>query len=389
MRVKRVFLIVLDSLGVGALDDARDFGDEGANTLLSIFKTGMLKIPNLISLGIGDIEGVDYIESGERLGAVGRLAEQSRGKDTTTGHWEIAGIITKTPMPTFENGFPREMIAEFEARIGRGTLCGLPYSGTAVINDYGAEHIRTGKPIIYTSADSVFQIAAHEDTVDRETLYNYCRVAREMLVGEWGVGRVIARPFVGDEGNFVRTDGRRDFSLVPDGRNLLTSVKNAGLDVISVGKIKDIFAGVGITRAIPTHSNTEGLSVFGKLLLEDFSGLCFINLVDFDMKYGHRQDARGYALALNEFDLALGEAIPTLGDGDVIVIAADHGCDPSDDSTDHTREYIPLIVFGKGIAPSQLGTGKGFANIGRTICSLLGVTPNFDTGEDYSTLLLK
>ncbi len=389
MRVKRAFLIVLDSLGVGMQEDAYRYGDEGANTLFSVYRTGKLDIPNLRALGIGDIDGVGYLKSGEGLAAVGRLRERSAGKDTTTGHWEIAGIVTNTPMPTFPDGFPRDMLDEYERLIGRRVLCGLPYSGTAVIAEYGKEHMETGFPIVYTSADSVFQVAAHEDIISREELYGYCTAARRMLTGKWGVGRVIARPFVGTDGNFTRTDGRRDFSLVPDGRNLLTSLKGAGLEVISVGKINDIFAGVGITEAIPTHSNTEGISMFLELLKRDFEGLCFINLVDFDMKYGHRQDAVGYAHAINELDAALGNALPRLREGDVLIITADHGCDPSDDSTDHTREFIPLIIYGDKIRPVSLGTGESFANIGKTLCSLFGVTPSFEAGEDYSPLILK
>ena len=389
MRMKRAFLIVLDSLGVGMLEDAYLYGDEGANTLLSIYNTGLLNIPNLRALGIGDIAGVEYLKTGKRVASVGRLREMSAGKDTTTGHWEIAGILTHEPMPTFPEGFPKDMLQEFERRIGRQVLCGLPYSGTAVINEYGKEHIRTGMPIVYTSADSVFQIAAHEDIISRETLYEYCKCAREMLVGKWGVGRVIARPFIGKEGNFTRTDGRRDFSLRPPEDNLLTSLMSCGLDVISVGKIKDIFAGVGITEAIPTHSNSEGIATFLELLRRDFNGLCFINLVDFDMKYGHRQDAVGYALALNEFDACLSKALPMLREDDVLIITADHGCDPSDDSTDHTREHTPLIIYGKSILPADLGTGESFANIGKTVCSLLGVKPGFTLGEDLTSKILK
>ncbi len=387
--MKRVFLIVLDSLGVGASHDAHRFGDEGADTLFSVYKTGELNIPNLIRLGIGSIDGVGYLGGDECLGAVARLTEKSMGKDTTTGHWEIGGIITGEPMPTFPDGFPREMVSEFEKRIGIGTLCALPYSGTAVINDYGDEHLKTGKPIIYTSADSVFQIACHDSVADTDTLYRYCEIAREMLVGKWGVGRVIARPFTGDVGSFVRTADRRDFSIRPDERNLLTSICDAGLDVISVGKIKDIFAGVGITRSVVTHSNDEGQAAMLDLMHEDFSGLCFINLVDFDMKYGHRQDAVGYARALSSFDEALGQVVDALRPDDVLIITADHGCDPADDSTDHTRERVPLIIYGQRIKSGNLGTIDGFACIGKTICSLLSVKPNFEAGQNLCELILK
>ena len=306
--MKRVFLIVLDSLGIGEAPDANLFSDLGANTLRSLYKTDTLRIPNLISMGLGNIDGVDFIEKTySPTAAVGRLCEASRGKDTTVGHWEIAGVISERPLPTYPDGFPPEIMEKIERAVGRGTLCNKPYSGTEVIREYGKEHIETGKLIVYTSADSVFQIAAHEDIVPPETLYEYCRSAREILSGEHAVGRVIARPFVTDDaGGFRRTSNRRDFSLEPQGKTVLDAICEAGLEVISVGKIKDIFAGRGISEAITSHGNTEGLSLTRELLERDFCGLAFVNLVDFDSNYGHRQDALGYAGALNEFDCWLG-----------------------------------------------------------------------------------
>ena len=294
------------------------------------------------------------------------------GKDTTTGHWEMAGIISDAPMPTFPEGFPRELMDAFEAAVGRGTLCNLPYSGTDVIRDYGKEHVETGKLIVYTSADSVFQIAAHEDIVPIEELYEICRTAREMLTGKYGVGRVIARPFIGTAPDFKRTENRRDFSLVPPADTMLNKLSKDGFDVIGVGKIGDIFAMSGITETYPTHNNTEGMAKTTELLDKDFRGLCFVNLVDFDMKYGHRQDAIGYATALNEFDAWLGKTLPALKDDDTLIITADHGCDPTDNSTDHTREYVPCFVYGHDIPSKNLGTLLGFDFVASTVYELLG-----------------
>lgn len=372
--MKRVFLIVLDSFGVGAMPDAADFGDAGANTLRRISLSPKFKIPNLLSLGLGRIEGVENLSSPTApTSAVGRVLELSSGKDTTTGHWELMGLISENPMPTYPDGFPVEIISAFEERIGRSVLCNKPYSGTAVINDYGAEHLESGKPIVYTSADSVFQIAAHEEITDVDTLYEYCKIARNILTGEHAVGRVIARPFIGKEGEFVRTAKRRDFSVVPPSDTLLDILKSEGKRVISVGKISDIFAGRGITDSYPTHSNGEGIETTLRLMDEDFEGLCFLNLVDFDMLYGHRQDVDGYAAALSEFDAALPEITARLRSDDTLIITADHGCDPGDDSTDHTREYIPLIVYGEGIRPMALGTLRGFASVGALVADLLSV----------------
>ena len=371
---RRVFLIVLDSFGVGEAPDAAAFGDAGANTLAGISKTGLLNIPNLTSLGLGSIDGVSCIDACSAPKATyGRMEERSMGKDTTTGHWEIAGLISEAPMPTFPEGFPAELMEAFEKAVGRGTLCNLPYSGTDVIRDYGKEHVETGKLIIYTSADSVFQIAAHEDIVPIEELYEICRTARKLLCGKYGVGRVIARPFVGSYPDYKRSENRRDFSLLPPSDTMLNKLSSAGFDVIGVGKIGDIFAMSGITKTYPTHNNGEGMAKTTELLKEDFNGLCFVNLVDFDMKYGHRQDAVGYAEALNAFDAWLGEALPLLSDDDVLIITADHGCDPTDNSTDHTREYVPFLMYGNNIPAQNVGTLLGFDNISKKIYELLAV----------------
>lgn len=381
---KRAFLIVLDSFGIGALPDAHLFGDSGANTLRSVHDTGILDIPNLISLGLGNIDGVDFIKKTDTpLGVFGKSTEKSMGKDTTVGHWEIAGLISNEPMPTFENGFDKEIIDKFEELTGRKVICNLPYSGTEVIKDYGKEHIDTGALIIYTSADSVFQIAAHEDYVPLEKLYEYCEIARKMLVGKWGVGRVIARPFVGEYPNFKRTTNRRDFSLEPTGKTVLDALKENNFDVISVGKINDIFASRGITKKIKTHSNLEGIKETISLLDSDFCGLCFTNLVDFDMVYGHRNDAIGYAKALNEFDSYLPQIIGKLRDDDLLIITADHGCDPGDKSTDHTREYVPVLVYKTGITPKNLGIIPSYSVIASTIADYFGV--NYKT--EYESIL--
>ncbi|MBO5778638.1 MAG: phosphopentomutase [Clostridia bacterium] len=369
---KRVFLIVLDSFGIGAAPDAADFGDKGADTLGSIAKSGKLHIPNLTAMGLGNIEGVSAIDkTAAPTASVARLREKSRGKDTTTGHWEIAGIISERPMPTYPNGFPEEVMTAFEQAVGRGTLCNLPYSGTDVIRDYGEEHLATGKLIIYTSADSVFQIAAHESLVPPEELYEICRTAREQLQGEHGVGRVIARPFEGEAGAFRRTENRKDFSLLPPAPTVLNRLSDEGYDVIGVGKIGDIFSMAGITETYPTHNNREGMKVTSELVKKDFHGLCFINLVDFDMLYGHRQDAAGYATAMSEFDAWLGEFVKELRPDDVLMITADHGCDPSDNSTDHTREYVPYLTYGAQIAPENRGTLLGFDTIGQEVSAFL------------------
>lgn len=372
MMKKRVFVTVLDSFGIGAAPDAAQFGDTNANTLASVAATGELRIPNLISLGLGNIDGVSAVPTtSSPRAAFARLQEKSRGKDTTTGHWELMGIVSEQPMPTYPDGFPREVIDAFEKAVGRGTLCHLPYSGTDVIRDYGEEHLKTGKLIVYTSADSVFQIAAHEELIPTEELYRICRIAREILCGEHGVGRVIARPFEGDAPNFRRTANRRDFSLIPPKETCLDRLQKNDLDVIGVGKIGDIFAMQGIQKSYPSHSNTEGMEITRRIASEDFCGLCFTNLVDFDMHFGHRQDAMGYAHALNAFDAWLGEFLPCMQEDDVLIITADHGCDPSDDSTDHTREYVPFLMVGNTVVPKNLGTIHGFDFVGETVYKLL------------------
>ncbi|MBP3495597.1 MAG: phosphopentomutase [Clostridia bacterium] len=372
--MKRVFLIVLDSFGVGKMPDSIEFGDENPNTLKSISKSSYFNIPNLIKLGLGNIDGVECIKKTDTPMAIyAKCGELSRGKDTTVGHWEIAGVISNSPLPTYPNGFPSEILNEFTRRTGRGVICNLPYSGTEVIKDYGREHIETGDLIVYTSADSVFQIAAHEDYVPIDKLYEYCEIAREILVGEHGVGRVIARPFKGEYPNFVRTSNRRDFSLAPSDTTLLDALYQNGYDVISIGKINDIFAGRGISISNKTHSNKDGILKTIEYINSDFNGLCFTNLVDFDMLYGHRNDVDGYAKALSEFDSYLPEILSGLKDDDLLIITADHGCDPGDISTDHTREYVPLLVYHNGIKAQNLGTLESFSFIASTIANLFNI----------------
>ncbi len=371
---KRVFLIVLDSFGVGELPDAADFGDNGANTLRSCFNTGKLNVPNMAKIGLFNIDGVDFGEKESApSGAVMRLSELSKGKDTTTGHWEIAGIVSEKPFPTFPDGFPSEVIAEFEKRTGRKTLCNKPYSGTKVIADYGEESIKTGALIVYTSADSVFQIAAHESVVPVEKLYEYCEIAREILQGDFAVGRVIARPFEG-EYPFTRTPRRHDFSLIPPKTTMLDVLKENGLDVIGVGKIYDIFAGKSVTECDRKIGNSVDMDITSEYQKKDFYGLCFTNLVDFDMLYGHRRNAVGYAQALNEFDAWLSGFMAKMRSDDVLIITADHGCDPCHSGTDHTREYIPVMVYGNEIKPLNLGTRTGFCDIAATVLELLNIT---------------
>ncbi len=372
---RRVFLIVLDSFGIGYEPDADDFGDRGANTLKTIMQSENFQVPVMEQLGLFAIDGTPKGEVPDSLlGAYGRLQEQSRGKDTTVGHWEIAGLISERPLPVYPDGFPPEVIAEFEAKTGRKVLCNQPYSGTEVIARYGEEHRKTGALIVYTSADSVFQIAAHEDVVPTEQLYEYCRIAREILQGEHGVGRVIARPFTGAEGNFVRTSGRHDFSLVPPGDTMLDLLQRGGFRTVSVGKIFDIFAGKGIAESHPTKGNADGMRTAMEVAATDFEGLCFINLVDFDMVYGHRNDIDGYAAAAAEFDRWLPGFMEQMKEGDILMITADHGCDPGFPGTDHTREYIPLMVCGTDIRRGvNIGTRKSFSDIGATVLELFGI----------------
>ena len=379
---KRVFLIVLDSVGIGAMPDAHLWGDEGSNTVGAIRRHPDFSCPNLESLGFFNIDtvggGVDAPK-----GSFARMNEASKGKDTTIGHWEIAGIYSPRPLPTYPEGFPKELMAEFERLTGRGTLCNLPYSGTDVIRDFGDEHLKTGKLIIYTSADSVFQIAAHESLVSREELYRYCEIARELLQGEHGVGRVIARPFDG-EYPYKRTSGRHDFSLTPPSVTAPDLLKEAGFDTISVGKIFDIFAGRGFTESYPTVSNSDGCDKSIAIMDRDFNGLCFINLVDFDMVYGHRNNLEGYAKAMTDFDKRLGEMLPKLGDEDILIITADHGCDPATPSTDHSREYTPMVITGKSVKGGvNLGTRDSFADIGTTVLEYFGLDASKIYGKSF------
>ncbi|MBQ7829329.1 MAG: phosphopentomutase [Clostridia bacterium] len=358
---KRAFIIVLDSFGIGELPDAADFGDEGSHTLRAVAGLPEFNCPNLAKMGLFNIEGaaVGKAPEAEPIAAHGRMAELSKGKDTTTGHWEIAGLVSERALPTYPDGFPDEIISELERRTGKKVICNKPYSGTEVIKDYGEEHLRTGALIVYTSADSVLQIATHEKIVPLSELYRYCEIAREIMQGEHGVGRIIARPF-GGEYPFQRLSGRHDYSLLPPKPTMLDRLKNSGYDVISVGKINDIFAGQGVTESHPTKSNSEGMDVAISMQDKDFDGLCFVNLVDFDMVYGHRNNAAGYANALTEFDLRLGEFLPRMKENDLLIITADHGCDPATPSTDHSREYVPLFIYGKGVKPENLGTKQGF-----------------------------
>ena len=388
--MKRVFLIVLDSFGIGQMPDAAAFGDVDVNTLASCAATGMLEIPNMIAAGLGNIDGVDCLpKTTAPTGAVARLTEKSMGKDTTIGHWEIAGVISDEPLPTYPNGFPEEVLEPFRKATGRGVLANAPWSGTAVIEAYGKQHMETGDLIVYTSADSVFQIAAHEDIVPPEQLYEYCRIARKILVGKHGVGRIIARPFVGTPGNFTRTANRHDFSLEPPKATLLDAVKAAGKASIGVGKIYDIFAGIGLTDHVYNKSNADGMQHTENYVNQEFEGLCFINLVDFDMQYGHRRDPEGYANALNAFDKWLPGFLEKLGEEDLVMITADHGCDPAyAATTDHTREYVPLLVLGKRVKPVNLGTRASFADIAATVADYLGI-PLDTPGKSFTSQILR
>lgn len=379
---KRAFLIVLDSMGVGAMPDAKDWGDEGSNTLRSIRQHPAFSCPNLEKMGLFAIDGIGEKTVSPRT-CYARMTEASKGKDTTIGHWEIAGIYSPKPLPTYPNGFPDSLIKEFEKQTGRGVLCNRPYSGTEVIKDYGEEHLKTGKLIVYTSADSVFQIAAHEDLVPVQTLYRYCEQARELLQGEHGVGRVIARPFNGKY-PFTRTPRRHDYSLTPPSATMPSLLKEKGFDVISVGKIYDIFAGQGFTESYPTVNNGDGMDKTMGIVHRDFNGLCFVNLVDFDMVYGHRNDVAGYAKAMTEFDAWLGEFLPLLKEEDLLIITADHGCDPATPSTDHSREYTPMLAYGKKLKEGvNLGTRDSFADIGATLLEWFGLPSDAIFGKSF------
>ncbi|WP_258359191.1 phosphopentomutase [Moorella sulfitireducens (nom. illeg.)] len=389
MVIDRVIIIVLDSVGVGELPDAAKYGDEGSNTLGHIAARVDLRLPNMGRLGLGNIIPLKGIAPvGAPAAAYGKMASRAAGKDTTSGHWELAGVVLDRPFPLYPHGFPPEIIEPFEKAIGRKVLGNKPASGTVIIEELGPEHMRTGYPIVYTSADSVFQIAAHEDVIPVQELYRYCKIARQLLAGEHAVGRVIARPFVGEPGHFIRTDRRQDFSLEPPRPTLLDAVKSAGYQVMAVGKIKDIFAGRGISRWIHTHDNMDGVDQTCNLMREGGRGLIFTNLVDFDMRYGHRNDVAGYAAALEAFDRRLPELLEALNEKDVLVLTADHGCDPTTPSTDHSREYVPLLVCGKHIRPVNLGVRPTFADLGATVAELFYVSYNLD-GESFASILLK
>lgn len=367
--MKRVFLIVLDSFGIGEMPDANLFGDVGCSTIRSISQSKYFNVPNMKQIGLFNI---DEISCGKKelnpIGSFARMTEVSKGKDTTIGHWEISGIESKYPLPTYPHGFPEDIISEFERKTGRKVICNKPYSGTEVIKDYGKQHVESGDLIVYTSADSVFQIAAHEDVVPVQQLYKYCEIARGILKGEHAVGRVIARPFTGEYPNYERTSNRHDFSVVPPETTMLDQLKENGKDVIAVGKINDIFVGKGITDFVRTKDNDDGVAHTLRIMDKDFEGLCFVNLVDFDMVYGHRNDVEGYAKALARFDKSLSDIISKLRKDDILMITADHGCDPGDISTDHTREYTPLLIYGQLIKPGvNLGTRKTFSDIAATI----------------------
>jgi phosphopentomutase len=390
--INNVTLIVLDSVGIGELPDAYRYSDEGSNTLSNIIRDAKdVSLPNLNKLGLGTIKGVTGLQSVNEIdGSYGRLMEKSPGKDTTTGHWEIGGIILEQPFPTFPNGFPNELISQFERLIGTKIIGNKVASGTVIINELGQEHISTGYPIVYTSADSVFQIAAHEDIIPVNKLYEICKTAREILKDKYAVGRVIARPFTGESGNFTRTSNRRDFSLKPIHDTLLDRIKNEGYEVMAVGKIEDIFGGQGITESIHTENNMDGVDKTIEFMKKHKKGLVFTNLVDFDMKYGHRNDVEGYAKALMDFDIRLPEIISNLREDEVLMITADHGCDPTTESTDHSREYIPVLIYGDKIKKGvDIGTRESFTDIGKTIIEMLGIHDEKANGQSFANMIMK
>ena len=387
--MRRVILIVLDSVGIGELPDAAKYGDAGSNTLLSAAGSPYFRMNHMERLGLFQIEGfrkeIGKIHPENRMrpeGAFARLAERSAGKDTTIGHWEIAGLVSPEPMPVFPDGFPEELIRALEEKTGRRVICNRPYSGTEVIRDYGEEQRQTGALIVYTSADSVLQIAAHEEVVPVPELYRYCEIARELCQGPWGVGRIIARPFTG-EWPFVRTANRHDYSLEPTGETMLDAIAAAGQEVRGVGKIYDIFAGRGVTKTVRTSGNADGIEKTLAWMREDFGGLLFTNLVDYDMLYGHRNDVDGYAKALTYFDEKLPELMAAMKPEDILMITADHGCDPATPSTDHSREYVPLVICGAAVRPgTDLGTRCSFADIAATAVDYLGVKAGI-SGESF------
>ncbi|HEX7708400.1 MAG TPA: phosphopentomutase [Thermoanaerobaculia bacterium] len=374
---RRAIVVVCDSLGVGELPDAAEFGDEGSNTLGHVLDAEHPTLPNLSSLGL--LHTLPEPRSTESpIGAWGRMAELSAGKDTTTGHWEMMGLVVADPFRTYPDGFPPEVIEEYERRIGRTTLGNKPASGTVILDELGEEHMRTGRPIVYTSGDSVFQVAAHEKIIPVEELWQICQTARELMRGEHNIGRIIARPFVGEgRGRFTRTANRKDFSVKPTGETVLERAHKAGREVIGLGKIADIFDGVGIGSEIRTESNSDGMRKTIELVRESSADLIFTNLVDFDSKYGHRNDAHGYAKALETFDTEMPALLEVMRPGDLMFLTADHGCDPTDVSTDHTREYVPLVIAGPSIRRGiDLGTRSTFADLGATVCDLLALPRN-------------
>lgn len=388
--IKRVILIVLDSVGIGELPDAKEYNDIGSNTLENISrKISGFKLDNLEKLGLGLIDGVtEFKKIHSPLGAYGKCAELSKGKDTVTGHWEIAGVVLSKPLNTYPNGFPKEIIQEFESKIGRKVIGNIVASGTEIIKQLGDQHVKTGCPIVYTSADSVFQIAAHEDVIPLDELYNMCKIAREMLTGENTVGRIIARPFVGDSNNYIRTSNRRDFALDPFNKTMLDYIKENSLNVMAVGKIEDIYNKRGISEAVHIKNNMDGVDKTLQYMNENKPGLIFTNLVDFDMLYGHRNNVEGYANALMDFDKRLPEIIDNMSHEDVLMITADHGCDPTTEGTDHTREYIPLLVYGKLIKPDvNIGIRNCFCDIGKTVLDLLNINNNL-YGNSFSKKIL-
>lgn len=390
--MKRVFLVVLDSVGIGEMPDAAQYGDEGSHTLYAASTSQYFNMPNMKKLGLFNIDGVKEkfpeIKDDSFDGAIARLSESSSGKDTTTGHWEIAGIISKQPFPTYPDGFPDDVIREFEQKTGRKVICNKPYSGTDVIRDYGKEHVETGALIVYTSADSVFQIAAHEEVIPIEEQYRYCEIAREMLQDEHGVGRVIARPFLGAYPDYARTSNRHDYSLVP-GTTMLDQLKDANYDVLGVGKIFDIFAGKGITETVRTVDNAEGIEKLIERIGRDFEGICFTNLVDFDMIYGHRNNIDGYAKALSSFDEQLPRILESLREDDILIVTADHGCDPSTPSTDHSREYVPFVAYGNKVKVGvNIGTRKTFADISATVLDFFDL-PSKVAGTSFLQDIMK
>lgn len=389
--MERVILIVFDSVGVGELPDAEEYGDAGSNTLGNISKAlGGLEIPSLYKLGIGNIQGVKNLKRCEKpIGNFGKCAELSKGKDTVTGHWEIAGIVLETPLKTYPEGFPEDIIEEFQGKIGRKVLGNKVASGTEIINELGKEHVNTGYPIVYTSADSVFQVAAHEEVIPLKELYKMCSIARKMLLADRTVGRVIARPFINENGKYVRTSNRKDFALDPPKKTMLDYIKESGLNVMAVGKIEDIYNKRGITEAVHIKNNMDGIDKTLEYMKKNKPGLIFTNLVDFDMLYGHRNDVEGYAGAIIEADKRISEIISYMNEGDVLIITADHGCDPTTKSTDHSREYIPVLAYGKNLKSGvDIGIRKSYSDIGKTVLELLNVKNDL-YGSSFKELIMK